>query len=184
MSAPFRDQSLAPGSANAFATHIGLARDALAQVDRIPQQVANLKTGKGVDQSLMDMFVHEFSKRWETVWDQLKEARQIAASNHRDVSAFDAARAAAGDIYLPAEGKAISSYDRVDIKWRSASTQPAHDAIAALMAAMPDVVVTEQAPLEVDLRSSGKKLVDALVVAVSAGVLALVAYGLYRAFMG
>lgn len=184
MSDPFRDQSLDPAVANTFATHVGLARDALAQVDRIPQLVANLETGKGVDQTLMDMYVHEFSKRWETVWDQLQQARQIAASRHRDVSAFDAARAAAGDIYLPAEGKAFNMYNTVEIKWRSASTQPAHDAIAALVAAMPEVVVTEQAPIEADLRSSGKKLVDGVVVAAGFGVLAAVAYGLYRAFTG
>jgi len=184
MTDPFRDQSLDPAVANTFATHIGLARDALAQVERIPQQVANLKTGKGVDQALMDMFVHEFSKRWETVWDQLQQARQIAANRHRDVSAFDAARAAAGDIYLPAEGKAINMYNTVDIKWRSASTQPAHAAIAALVAAMPEVVVVEQAPIEADLRSSGKKFIDGVVAVMGFGVLALVAYGLYRAFTG
>jgi len=173
-----------PGSANVFATHIGLARDALAQVERIPALVANLKTGKGVDQGLMDMYVHEFSKRWETVWDQLQQARQIAANTHRDVSAFDAARAAAGDIYLPAEGKTISTYDQVHINWRSASTQPAHDAIAALMAAMPEVDVVEEAPIEADLRSSGRKFIDGLTVAFSFGVVALVVYGLYRAFTG
>ncbi|MEO8841906.1 MAG: hypothetical protein ABI704_10075 [Kofleriaceae bacterium] len=144
-----------------------------------------LKTSKGVNQHLIDAFVNAFARSWETVWDQLKEARAIVAARHRDASAYDAARTAAGDIYLPATGTALDQMDRtVKITWCSASTKPAHDAIAALKAAMPEVVIVEQAPIQVDLRSSSKKLVDAAAVVGTLGVVLLVVYGLYRAFKG
>ena len=86
-----------------------------------------------------------------TVWEQLQEARALVAAKQRDVTGYDAAREAAGDIYLPASGKAIQLGNAVKISWRNASTKPAHDAIAALKAAMPEVVVVAQAPIEVDL---------------------------------
>jgi len=41
-----------------------------------------------------------------------------------------------------------------------------------------------QQPIDADLRSSGKKFIDGVVVAMGFGVVALVAYGLYRAFAG
>jgi hypothetical protein len=181
---PFRDNHSDPATANRFSTHIGLAQDALDRVERIPERIAALDKGEVVNQLLIDAFVTAFSKSWETVWEQLQEARALVAAKQRDVTGYDRAREAAGDIYLPASGKAIQLGNAVKISWRNASTKPAHDAIAALKAAMPEVVVVAQAPIEVDLRSSSKKLVEGLVAVIAAGILLLVAYGLYRAIKG
>jgi hypothetical protein len=85
---------------------------------------------------------------------------------------------------LRPDDAAIQLGNAVKISWRNARTKPAHDAIAALKAAKPEVVVVAQAPIEVDLRSSSKELVEGLVVVIAAGILLLVAYGLYRAIKG
>ncbi len=66
------------------------------------------------------------------------------------------------------------------MSWRNTSTKPARNAIAALRAAMPDVVVVKHAPIEVDLEPTGNKV---LVIGGVVGVLALIAYLIYRAAM-
>src|SRR3569833_2720556 len=45
---------------------------------------------------------HEAQTAWESLWGQLGQARDIVRSLGRDASAYDAAREAAGDIWVDA----------------------------------------------------------------------------------
>ena len=55
---------------------------------------------------------------------------------------FDQARVAAGDIYLDAaSGRAVTVARTTHISWQNRSTEPAKQAVDALCAAMPEVVV-------------------------------------------
>ncbi len=126
--------------------------------------------------------MREWSKGWQACWDHLQQARDVVAKRGRDVSGFDCARAAVGNVFTDAaSGKAACGLAEVTVTWRNAPTERATDAIAALRAAMPDVVVTKQAPLEVELAPSSNKVL--VILAVIAG-LALATYLIYRAVTG
>ena len=130
MSDPFRGGGDAQ-SAHEFSQHLGVAEDQLEQIEAIPRRVEALKSGTGVTQALMDGLVLQYAKGWETLWDQLQAAREVCHKLGRDVSAYDAARAAAGDIYVGvAKGSAFKLGNRVEIKWQNRPTTPAHAAIA------------------------------------------------------
>lgn len=177
----FRDDFGDPVAANQFGQHIGIAEDKLAEMERIPSYIDGLKRGDGLTQEVMDIWAVRWGEGWQVVWEQLKEARAIVAKRGRDVSAFDEARAAAGDIYINvASGKATRIGNEVHVQWRNNSTQPARDAIEALRKAMPEVVV-QQAPVNVDLAPSSSKLFE---IGVALGVMGFAAYILYRIFIG
>lgn len=130
---------------NLFATHIGIAIDALNRIEALTRNIATL--GGGVAQDAMDRWAYEWAKGWQDAWDQLGEARTIAMRFGRDVSRFDEARAAAGDIYVDAaSGSAVQVARTVHMSWQTRSTEPAKRAIAALRAAMPEVVVPGPTP--------------------------------------
>ena len=181
MSDPFRgggDQQ----SAYEFSQHLGVAEDQLEQIEAIPRRIEALQSGTGVTQVLMDELTLQYAKGWETVWDQLQAARAICHKLGRDVRAYDTARAAAADIYVDvAKGSAAKPGNRVEIRWQNRPTTSAHAAIEALRAAMPEVVVVKQAPIDVDLRSSSHKVVEFVQVLIGLGVLLAIAYAIYRA---
>jgi hypothetical protein len=180
MVAPFRDVG-DPAADSRFAQHIGIAEDALEDVEKVATFVRQFLEGglaEGITQETLDAWGRRFRQGWESTWDQLKEARKIAVAKGRDVAEFDLALALAGDLYLGvAEGTAVEVGNRVHLKWKNVSTQPARDAIAALRAAMPEVVVVKQAPVEVDLAPSSNK---AIVIAIVVGIVALLGYFIYR----
>jgi len=141
----FREGPVDGVSANLFATHIGIAIDALDRIEALTRNIATLEGG--VAQDAMDRWAYEWAKGWQDAWDQLGEARTIVARFGRDVSRFDEARATAGDIYLDAaSGRAVQVARTVHMSWQTRSTEPAKRAIAALRAAMPEVVVSGPTP--------------------------------------
>ena len=181
MSDPFRGGGDSQ-SAYEFSQHLGVAEDQLEQIEAIPRRIEALKSGTGVTQALMDGLALQYAKGWEALWDQLQAAREVCHKLGRDVSAYDAARAAAADIYVDvAKGSAFKLGNRVEIKWRNRPTTSAHAAIEALRTAMPEVVVVKQAPIDVDLRPSSHKVVELVQVLIGLGVLLAIAYAIYRA---
>src|SRR6185503_9856444 len=181
MSDPFRGGGDSQ-RAHEFSQHLGVAEDQLEQIEAIPRRIEALKTGTGVTQALMDALALQYAKGWETLWDQLQAAREVCHKLGRDVRAYDAARGAAADIYVDvAKGSVFKLGNRVEIKWQNRPTTSAHAAIEALRAAMPEVVVMKQAPIDVDLRSSSHKLVELVQVLIGLGVLVGIAYAIYRA---
>lgn len=159
----------------AFAQHIGVAEDLLDEIERIP---ARIEAAESMTQEVLDHLARNWAEGWQNTWEQLQEARAIVVARGRDVSAYDAARADAGDLFLDvAGGKAVHLYKETHFTWKNQSTRPARTAIAALRAAMPEVIVTKQAPVDVDLSMSRGKLLQ--IVGVVAG-LAVVMYVLYR----
>lgn len=181
MSDPFRGGS-DPKSAHEFSQHLGVAEDQLAQVEEMLKRIDALNSGTGAPQIAMDELALAYSKGWEALWEQLQSARELCRKSGRDLRAYDAARTAAADIYVDvAKVTARHLGDRVQIKWQSRSTLPAHAAIAALRAAMPEVVVVKQAPIDVDLRPSSHKVVEVIKVLLGFAVLVAIAYVIYRA---
>lgn len=174
MAAPYRDEH---GQLQEFAQHIGVAEELLRQYEQIPQRLGADLTQEGVEQLKADARV-----AWEGVWEHLGEARAIVQTAGRGVAGYDRARAAAADIWLGAFELNIGPWEstvggkRRTITWRNASTEPARDAIAALRAAMPEVVVTAPPPTpHVDLRRHGW-LIDGWPVIVIAAIAALVVW--------
>jgi hypothetical protein len=149
-----------------FAQHVGIAEHWLEEIEKIPAHLESLERGDGVTQAVMEAWARKWAKGWEDCWDQLREAREIVASLGRDPSAFDAAFATAGDIFLQtANGTATRVGHTVYIRWQNTSTTPAHTAIAALRTAMPEVVASKQVDAHVDLRSTGNKVLGLAIAA-------------------
>ena len=141
----FREGPIDGVSANLFSTHIGIANDAIERIEALAQRIATIDAA--ANQATMDSLAHSWSKGWQDVWDQLGEARAIVVRFGRDVSKFDEARAAAGDIYLDAaSGRAVRDGRYTHITWKNKSTGYARLAIAALSAVMPEVVVVNTVP--------------------------------------
>jgi hypothetical protein len=142
----FREGPLDGVSANLFSTHVGIANDALVRIEELTQRIARLDGA--VAQDAVDRWAHEWSKSWQDAWDQLGEARAIVVRLGRDVSRFDEARAAAGDVYLDAaSGRAVSVGRTTHVSWQNRSTTSARLAVAALCAVMPEVVVVGVQPV-------------------------------------
>lgn len=136
----FREGPIDGASARLFATHVGIAIDALDRIEVLTRRVSTLDGGVGQD--TMDHWAYEWSKNWQDAWDQLGEARAIAARVGRDVSRYDEARAAAGDIYVDvASGRALTVARVTHMTWQNRSTLPAKRAIAAFRSAMPKVII-------------------------------------------
>ncbi|HUP08358.1 MAG TPA: hypothetical protein VMU47_14465 [Caldimonas sp.] len=164
----YRDQ-LDPGISMRFTQHIGIAEHWLEEIEKIPAYIDKLERGDGITQGLMQVWMQKWAKGWENCWDQLREAREIVASQGRETSAFDAAFASAGDIYLDtAKGTATRPYrGTVHITWQNTPTAPAYTAIAALRGAMPEIVAPKQVDAPVDLQSSSNKTLRVIVTVVA-----------------
>lgn len=181
----FRDDFGGQATANQFSQHVGVAEDFLDRIEGIPRRLDGLERGDGITQELMDHFAREWAKGWQDAWDQLQQARDLVAKKGRDTSGYDAARAAAGDIYVDvAVGKAVRAAGEVHVSWRNVPTTTAREAIAALRAAMPEVVVVKHPPLEVDLSPTSHKLVGIVQALLGFAVLGAIGYGLYRLATG
>jgi hypothetical protein len=177
VSDPFRDDH---AQATRFSSHVAVAEDILDRIERIPGLV---EAGAVLTQETLNALVRETTVGWENAWDQLQQARDIAAAKGRDVSAFDSARAEAGDIWNNiAFGKSVTIGRDTHVTWRSVPTRTARAAIAALRAAMPEIVVTQQPALDVDLRPTANKALEIAQGVAGIAVIAGVVYFLYRAF--
>ncbi|HEU0030197.1 MAG TPA: hypothetical protein VFQ53_06185 [Kofleriaceae bacterium] len=147
MATPYREG--AGPDTQQFAQHIGIARSLLEQYVTIPTRLAAVRRDD------VEQLAQEARIAWEGVWEQLAQARAIVADLGRDVSAYDAARASAGDVFHAV--KVDATWDpggRSSITLSAAPTAPAEHAIAALVAAMPEHVVSEAAPLgDIELRT-------------------------------
>lgn len=159
-----------PGVAMRFRAHIGVAEGELERIESIPARLDALPSGDGISQSLMEELALDWAKGWENAWTQLAEARAVVVAAGRDTSAYDAARAAAGDIYLhTAKGTAVRLGNSVQLTWRNGGTRTARDASAALRTAMSDVPFEPQAPpIQFDLRSSGAQTLQYVLYAAGA----------------
>ena len=183
MGEAFRDDFGEPGAANQFSQHIAVAEDQLDMIEALPRRLEAITDGRGLTNELLAHLAREWALGWERAWTQLEEARALVMRRGRDVSAFDAARTEAGDIWNDvAKGKAAAIGNTVHMTWQNVSTRPARQAVAALRAAMPEVVVVKQAPIEVDLRPGSHKVVEMLQIAGGIAVVGLVIYLVYRAF--
>src|SRR5262249_26493482 len=131
---PYREQD--PRVCDESGQHLGLAIGLLDQFEHILERVS------GADVNELRELEHEARTAWESLWDQLGQARAIATSLGRDTKAYDAARAAAGDIWLHAAEVQISAWQPTvgsggrTLTWRSAPTGPAKAAIGALRRAV------------------------------------------------
>jgi hypothetical protein len=151
-----------------LAAHVGLATALLDQFVAIPKRMSAAKREE------LRALEREARTAWESLWDQLGQARELVRALGREVSAFDAARRSAGDIWLDAA--------RVDLRtaygghttftWHTAPIAPAKAAIEALRAAVPEVVISEPPPQDLELQPLRRRVeqygpVVALVAAVT-----------------
>jgi hypothetical protein len=107
-----------------FAQHVSIAETLLGVIADLTAQVGIEADGNDTQRAR--------GEAWSSLWEQLGQARAIAARLARDVTAFNAARVRAGDPYVVAAQLAP-----IPPAMRSAAV----DAIAALRAAIPEVVV-------------------------------------------
>jgi hypothetical protein len=107
--------------------HIGLAAGLLEQFVAIPKRMSNAKRDE------LRELEHEARTAWESLWDQLGQARELVHALNRDVSAYDAARRSAGDIWLDAARVDVHpAYGgRSTFTWHTAPIAPAEAALAA-----------------------------------------------------
>lgn len=135
-------------------THLGLATALLEQFVEIPRRLSPAAREE------LRQLEHEARNAWESLWDQLGQARNLARALGRDTTAYDAARRAAADIWLDAARIDVhSEYGKGSTyTWRCAPTEPAQRAIDALRAAVPEIVVSEPPPQELELRRAHKRI--------------------------
>jgi hypothetical protein len=143
-----------------FSQHLGLAIALLDQFQLIPQRMGGAKPDQ------LRELEHEARTAWENLWAQLGQARTIAQTLGRDTKPYDVARRAAGDIWLDAAAVEFGPWQhhvaghRRSVSWRSAPVAPARAAIEALRAAVPEVVVADPAPQNLELRGAYKRVTE------------------------
>jgi hypothetical protein len=157
--------------------HIGLAAGLLEQFVAIPKRMSNAKRDE------LRELEHEARTAWESLWDQLGQARELVHALNRDVSAYDAARRSAGDIWLDAARVDVHpAYGgRSTFTWHTAPIAPAEAALAALRAVVPEVVVSEPAPQDLELRRAHKRISEYGPLAV---VVAAVGWAIWHFVLG
>lgn len=141
--------------------HVRLAESLLQIFASVPQKIRMDME----DWEIADL-QREARSSYEGVWENLGLARELVATAGRDVSAYDRARAAAGNIWSSADVDAGGWRGGVgpmhglgrsrQVYVASAPIEPAIAAVTALRAAVPEVVIpppTQEAA--VDLRSFG-----------------------------
>ncbi len=91
--------------------------------------------------------------------------------------------AQAGDIWNNiAIAKSVTIGNQTHVSLRSVPTKPPRTAVAPLRAAMPEVVVVKQQPINVDLRGTGTKALETAGGIAGIAVLIGLVHFLYRAF--
>jgi hypothetical protein len=136
--------------------HLGLAAGLLDQFVAIPKRMSVARR-----EDLREL-EHEARAAWEALWNQLGQARELVRMLGRDVTAYDAARRSAGDVWLDAARVDVhSAYGgRSTFTWHNAPIAPAEAALAALRAAVPEIVVSEPAPQDLELRRAHKRIAE------------------------
>lgn len=134
--------------------HVGLATALLDQFVAIPKRMSVAKREE------LRTLEHEARTAWESLWDQLGQARELVRRLGRDITAYDAARRSAGDIWLDAARVDMhSAYGRgTTFTWHTAPVAPAKAAIEALRAVVPEVVVSEPPPQDLELQPMRKRI--------------------------
>ena len=134
--------------------HLGLATALLDQFVAIPRRVSVAKREE------LRTFEHEARTAWESLWDQLGQARELVRTLGRDISAYDAARRSAGDIWLDAARVDIQTAfgGRIKFTWHTAPIAPAKAAIEALRAVVPEVVISEPPPQDLELQPMRRRI--------------------------
>ena len=134
--------------------HVGLATALLDQFVAIPKRMS---VAKREEPRALE---HEARTAWESLWDQLGQARELVRTLGRDVSAYDAARRSAGDIWRDAARVDIhTAYGgRITFTWHTAPIAPAKAAIEALRSVVPEVVVSEPPPQDLELQPMRKRI--------------------------
>jgi len=134
--------------------HVGLATALLDQFVAIPKRMSVAKR-----EELREL-EHEARTAWESLWDQLGQARELVRTLGRDTSVYDAARRSVGDIWLDAARVDIHpAYgDCTTFTWHTAPIAPAKAAIEALRAVVPEVVVSEPPPQDLELQPMRKRI--------------------------
>jgi hypothetical protein len=143
-----------PRSLADIAAHLGLATALLDQFVAIPKRMTVAKPRE------LRELEHEARTAWEALWDQLAQTRALVRALGRDSTAYDAARQSAGDLWLDAARVDIhtSAAGRTTFTWHTAPTAPAKAAIEALRAVVPEVVVSEPPPQDLELQPMRKRI--------------------------
>ena len=63
----FRGEPVDGATASLFTTHIGIALDAIANIESLARRIASLEAGVGQD--AMDRWAYEWAKGWQDAWD-------------------------------------------------------------------------------------------------------------------
>jgi len=171
-------QAQRPASVGTFSTHISIAAELVEQFIELPARMS----GASEDQ-IRDLH-QEARTVWENLWDQLRQARDLAVALDRDVSSYDAARTAAGDIWQNAVEVTVGPWEptfngkRRTVTWRSAPLGPVKRAVDALLDAVPEAEIVHHAPPDdIELRSGYKWLSSyGAIIA----VVAIIGYVVYR----
>jgi hypothetical protein len=118
--------------------HLAIAQTLLEQYAALPRRVH----GRLRDVEL-ELLRAEARTAWEGLWDQLDQARRLAAAQRCDLRAYEHARACAGDIYLNCVSIAVGPwlgpwpFRRRRVTWVAAPIEPAIAALRALAAIAP-----------------------------------------------
>jgi hypothetical protein len=144
-----------------FAQHISIAETLYVEFTSYPGRVQAMLKQKDFSTELLSELQWQGAAAWERLWEQLRQARDIAARLGRDVTSFDIARKRAGDIWGGGTSLELGAWQGAGqrqrgrlVTWRAAPHEPARAAIAAMRAAIPEVVIPKAPKDEpvVDLR--------------------------------
>jgi hypothetical protein len=145
-----------PAKLNQLVQHLGTAEGLLDQYGEIPGRVEDTH-----EVPQFDAMKGEARSVWEGIWEQLKEAAELARADGRDLAAYDAARARAGDIFLAdfryqVVTRVNDPANRNFADWVQPDSEPANAALRALSAAVPEAATAldaNRAPHHIELRT-------------------------------
>lgn len=154
MGAPYRDPETQ--WFQTFAQHVGIAEGCLEDLGPLLRRFeASLPMALEINLSELEL---QIGTAWEAVWNQLDQARALAAKHGRDVAAFDRARAEVRDrsvgavrsrvayrapTEFPRGQQLVFSASGPAIVYYLPEAPLARTAAAALRTAVPEVVIPE-----------------------------------------
>lgn len=173
MTSAFRDVDVA--EVDAFAKHVKMAQVLLDHLVAIQERIEGMLVGAPHEGSYRDL-QQQARTAWVDAWAHIHWAREIAKRYGRDVSGVDRAHRQARQTWGHGEYfELVRSSETGKVVWRSAPRTPARAAIAALRAAMPEVVITKPPPATATTDISRSRVWLWAVAASAAGVAAWMA---------
>ena len=155
---PYRDSNAS--ALQAFAQHVAIAETCLEDIVPLAKRF-ELSLAFASAEVLSEL-ASRLGNAWEALWQQLDQARNHVVEYRRDVTLYDVARASVGDrsagavqfdfiyyhptSFLPHQLVTYRKDDQEAVLWIVPPPQPARDAIEALRAAVPEVVIPRSPP--------------------------------------